>query len=219
MDWVGQIRWRLLAASGVVAALVGSTGCGDAEDVPTADELIERAVSAGELGPGWVSLPDALPRVILNDERDDLPTLDLCADASEVAVSAASDLRWQVGSGAGFDEPGVAIPPALVMLLLADEPNAVHDTFDELREAMTSCLPTEVLIPDAGEFTVTEFDVPPVGDDRRCRPRESRIRPLRRSGWHRRDPRRARRSAARRHPDDPIPVREAPGGSPGRLIR
>ena len=161
-------RWKsrgFLVAVAVVGSAV-SVGCGTSDDVPSADELVDLGVTGADLGPAWASTPDALPGVILNDERGDLATLDLCPDASDDAIATAADLRWQVGSGVGFAGADVAIPPALVVLLLADDPDAIRDTFDELREAMTSCLPTEVTLIDAGDFAVSELDVPDVGDDR-----------------------------------------------------
>lgn len=90
----------------------------------------------------------------------------LCPDASADASATAADLRWQVGSGAGFVGVDATIPPALVVLLLADDPDTVSDTFEEFRVAMTSCLPNEVTLIDAGNFTVTELVVPAIGDDR-----------------------------------------------------
>ena len=163
----GATRRTVLALIGTMV-LVGPllSACGDDEDVPTVDALIDRVVTADELGPRWESPPEMAPRMIVDDDRAELATLDLCTDATAEAREAASGLRWQVGGGAEFTTDDAAFRPALVVLLSADEPDHLRDTFEILRGAMTSCLPTEVSIADAGDFSVTELIVPAVGDDR-----------------------------------------------------
>lgn len=161
-----RVSWiHTLAA---VSLVLGGSACGDDDTaVPTADELADRAVTVEDLGAAWQSSPESEPQVINDETRADLATLDLCPDASEDDQQLATGLEWQVASGAGFvgDTEGT-FTPALIEVLLADEPDTVTDTFETLREAMTMCVPGEVSLPDSGNFMVTALEVPEVGEDR-----------------------------------------------------
>lgn len=159
---------RLLAALTVTALVTTTAGCGD-EDVavPTPDELLQRTVTAADLGDPWRSAPESEPQIITDDNRGDLATLDVCADASEDDRRLATELAWQVIGAAGYvTDPVPAFTPTLTASLLADDPAMIRDTFETLRTAMTGCLPTSTVIIDAGEFEVTELDISSVGDDR-----------------------------------------------------
>ncbi len=162
---------RTIAAASLA---VGGFACGGGDDdtaVPTADELVDRAVTAEDLGSDWASPPGSAPEIVTDDTRDDLATLDLCPDAPKSDQKRAAELEWQVASGAGFvgatdSDIAGAFAPALTGVLLADDPDAVTDTFEMLRDGMTSCVPGEMFLPDGGDFTVTALDVSAVGDDR-----------------------------------------------------
>lgn len=161
-----RVSWvHTLAAASLVLA---GSACGDDETaVPTTDDLVDRAVTVEDLGADWQSSPESEPQVVTDEARADLATLDLCPDASEDDQEFAAGLEWQVGSGAGFvgDTVGT-FTPALIEVLLADEPDEVTDIFETLRDGMTMCVPGEVSLPDAGNFTVTALEVPEVGEDR-----------------------------------------------------
>jgi putative hemolysin len=159
-------RHRPIAAAILVTSLM-SSGCGEDDTVPTADDLVERAMTADALGAPWQAAPDAEPQIIGADDRADLATLDLCPDASEDDRTRAGSIPWQVASAVGTPPTGdAAFAPSLIQTLISDEPDDIEDLFELLRDGMTSCVPGTTLLPDGGEFEVSLLDLPPVGDDR-----------------------------------------------------
>ena len=159
---------RLITAFTATALAIAAAGCGEEEViVPTAEELVQRTVTAADLGDPWRSIPEAEPQVITDETRGDLATLDVCADASEDDRRRATELPWQVIGAAGYvTDPPPTFTPTLTASLLADDPASIRDTFEMLQTAMTACLPTSTVLTDAGEFEVTELDTSSVGEDR-----------------------------------------------------
>ena len=152
----------------VVAGLVmtgAACGGGDA-DVPTAADLLVRVVTAADLGPDWSPSEVAPPGTIAAADRSDLAVLELCPEATDAARAQADGLVWQVRSGADFTAATGEPLPSLVVLLLADDPDTVTETFDVLRDRMTDCLPTDLDSVAAGPVAASALDLPDVGDDR-----------------------------------------------------
>lgn len=149
--------------AGLVMTLLACGG-GDA-DVPTADDLLARVVTAADLGPDWSSSATP-PSTLAAADRSNLPVLELCPDATDAARAQADGLVWQVRSGADHTAASGEPFPSLVILLLADDPDTVTETFDVLRDRMTDCLPTDLDSVATGPVAASALDLPDVGDDR-----------------------------------------------------
>ncbi len=167
------MRAAWIPAVAVAGLTIVGSACGGDGDVavPTADALVDLAVTADDLGADWASSPESEPQVVSDDTRGDLATLDLCPEAPEDDQRRAAELEWQAASGAGWvgeagSDVASAFTPALIEVLLADDPDAITDTFEMLQDGMTSCVPGEIFLPDGGDFTVDALDVSAVGDDR-----------------------------------------------------
>ncbi|MDI9628416.1 MAG: hypothetical protein QM286_07715 [Acidobacteriota bacterium] len=141
--------------------------------VPTTAELGGMLATPADLGPGWglwegfADWPGGAPGTVSDEQRELLPQLPMCPNATAEARALAEGLQWQ-----GFTQLHLQTPdPFATMVvaqqvLLADAPGQVGSIFATLRDGLTACL-TESL--PAGEWEIglrESFEVPAVGDDR-----------------------------------------------------
>lgn len=179
--------FRLAIAALAACTLVGCAGQGDGDaspttpadspaatssttTVPTADELAGLLVTPEDLGPDWSAWegfeawPDGAPGVIPEDQRELVPTLELCPAAGEEAVALAAELPWQAFTQLHqeTDDPFATMVVAQE-LLLADEPERTAETFATLRDGLSACLAAS----DDWEIGRGEsLEVPAVGEER-----------------------------------------------------
>lgn len=141
--------------------------------VPSAAQLADHLVAPADLGPGWTlwegftAWPGGKPGVIPDDQRDQLPKLQLCPNAGQEAVALAEGLPWQAFTQVHQEtrDPFATMVVAQQQLL-ADEPDRTAQTFATLRDGLTNCL-TENL--PAGDWEIgraERLEVPAVGQDR-----------------------------------------------------
>jgi hypothetical protein len=167
----------------VVAALgLGSlVSCGGDEEAEPSLELLSRALlSIDDLDGEWTlfSGPDddqkLDPSGILTEEQRELvPSFDLCDRASDEARDEAEnlrplafrqlDLKVDDEIDPPFDRTGHMI--FLQEFLYAGKPGEIKESFDLLRAGMIECF-GEIPAGDEGPGFAEELAVPEVGDDR-----------------------------------------------------
>lgn len=147
--------------------------------VPTAEQLAAHLVTAGTYDGTWtVNVPQdaqsAIDGVVPESQQEMLPSLQLCAKASEESRAAADALRWQafrqldqfetnpIDMATG-DRVGHMI--FIQEFLLAGDPAEVETTFDALRDGVRAC---EGKIPagEEGPGKAEPMTLPDVGEDR-----------------------------------------------------
>jgi hypothetical protein len=101
-----------LAAASVLAA------CGDDQDTPpTAEQLAAQLVTVDSFDGDWTINPgpddgtDMTSGVIPEDQRDMLPTVELCDAASPEAQAAVESLTWMAFRQLDLDEDDPIDPP------------------------------------------------------------------------------------------------------------
>lgn len=169
----------LTAVSLTLALLAGCGDDGADGAVPTAEELASKLLTPGDLDGTWTvnAGPDDAPMptsgVVTDAARVMLPSVELCADASEESRAAAEGLAWAAFRQLNMTPDDPIEPPDdreghmvfVQQFLLAGEPAAVEETFDLVREGMQACL-GEIETGEEGPGTAAEMDTPDVGDDR-----------------------------------------------------
>lgn len=138
--------------------------------VPTAAELAGFLATPAELGPDWTAWegfeawPDGAPGVIPEDQRELIPTLELCPAAGEESVALAAELPWQAFTQLHqeTDDPFATMVVAQE-LLLADEPQRTTQTFTTLRDGLSACMTAS---EDREIGRGESLEVPAVGEDR-----------------------------------------------------
>ena len=184
----------LIALTGAAILLLGACG-GNGSDsgalsssdepawsqgaVPTAGQLASVLVTVDDFDGTWtVNVPPgsqmATPGVVPEDQQQMLPTIELCAKASEESRSAADALRWQafrqldqseqdpIDMAAG-DRVGHMI--FVQEFLMSGDPAEVEKTFDALREGMRACQ-GKIPAGEEGPGETEPMSIPEVGDDR-----------------------------------------------------
>lgn len=172
-----------LRVVGVTALLASTAGCGsDAAEVtiPTPEALAASLVTPQDFegewtineGPSEGSEPPS-SGVITDEQRDMLPTFELCAQASAESRAAMEDLRWTAFRQLDLTVEDPIQPPNdrtghLVFvqeLLSAGEPDEIETTFGLLRDGMQACL-GDIPVGEEGPGTAEVMALPDVGDDR-----------------------------------------------------
>jgi hypothetical protein len=147
--------------------------------VPTAVELASALVTEDDYDGTWtVNVPPdseaAISGVVPESQQGMLPTIELCADASDESRSAADALRWQAFRQldqseanpidmAGGDRVGHMI--FVQEFLLSGEPAEVETTFNALRQGMRACQ-GKIPAGEEGPGRSEPRAIPDVGDDR-----------------------------------------------------
>lgn len=170
-------RWTwavAVSALVLVAACGGDAGPGEPpgdEQTPSATDLAGILVTAEDLGDGWSvdepPVPQEVPGVVSEEERANLPRIELCDEASDAADAAAEDLRWSAFRQVSFDTGAPREHLVFVQeFLLSDSPATVEETYDALASGIADCVGTAQEYPDGETGESKPLTVPPIGDDR-----------------------------------------------------
>lgn len=166
----------------MVAGSLLLASCGNGEEtIPSAEQLSDMLISADDVEGDW-SLFDGPqggdqmidPSGILTDEQRELvPSFELCDRASDEAKQVADDLRPVV-----FRQMDLAVddeidPPSdreghmvfLQQSLFAGDPDELADSFTIVRDELRACL-GPIPAGEEGPGFAEELTVPEVGDDR-----------------------------------------------------
>lgn len=175
------MRMRDVMVGSVVVFIVSAlVSCGGDDAVPTAEELSASVVMVDDFEGEWTLFAGPEddqqldPSGILTDEQRDLvPSFELCDRASDEARSVADSLRPLV-----FRQMDLAVddeidPPFdrtghmifMQQFLYAGDSDEMAESFDLVREGMLECL-GEMPAGEEGPGFAEELEVPEVGDDR-----------------------------------------------------
>lgn len=175
------MRMRNVIAVSVMVSIVSAlVSCGGDDAVPTAEELSASVVMVDDFEGEWTLFAGPEddqqldPSGILTDEQRDLvPSFELCDRASDEARSVADSLRPLV-----FRQMDLAVddeidPPFdrtghmifMQQFLYAGDSDEMAESFDLLRAGTTQCL-GEIPAGEEGPGLAQELDVPEVGDER-----------------------------------------------------
>jgi hypothetical protein len=170
---------RVLGALGLVAASV-LAGCGDDEDTPpTAEQLAAQLVTVDSFDGEWTINPgpddgtDMTSGVIPEDQRDMLPTIELCDAASPEAQDAAESLTWMAFRQLDLDEEDPIDPPNdrtghmvfVQQFLTSGSADELESTFELLRSGSEACL-GPIAQSEEGPGQAEAMPIPEVGDAR-----------------------------------------------------
>lgn len=184
---------RRLSALALVLPLLALPGCGDepAPDArtdaggdPSASEVAAFLVNAEDLGDQWTEVTPPDPEVafeggVVKDEnRDYLPRMEFCPDASAESKEVAGDLQWQAFRQLDYDtgmvrptaEPTPGSPPPqhhLVFLqeFLLRDAGDVEDLYAAVAAGMEACTGQTNEYPDGETGRSKPLDMPAVGDE------------------------------------------------------
>ena len=168
--------------SAVTLGAITLVSCGDeANSIPTAQELSSSLVTADDLDGEWSLFTgpqggdeDIDPSGILTDEQRELvPSFDLCDKASDDAKKAAEGLRPVVFRQLDLTVDEEIDPPFdrtghLIFLqefLYTGDENEMAATFASVRDGLTDCL-GDIPAGEEGPGRAESLDVPAVGDER-----------------------------------------------------
>lgn len=164
---------------GVVSVV--AQACSGDRSIPSARELSEALVTADDLEGEWAFNPGPQggeaaidPSGILTDEqRDLLPSFELCDRASDEAKKIASTMRPLVFRQLDLAEEDEIDPPFdrtghmifLQEFLYTDASYRLESSFESLRDGMTACF-GEMPAGEEGPGFVEALTLPDIGDDR-----------------------------------------------------
>jgi hypothetical protein len=163
-----------LAAAAVLAA------CGDDQDTPpTAEQLAAQLVTVDSFDGDWTINPgpddgsDMTSGVIPEDQRDMLPTAELCDAASPEAKAAAESLSWMAFRQLDLDEDDPIDPPMdrtghmvfVQQFLASGDADELATTFELLRSGSEACF-GPIAATEEGPGRAEAMPVPAVGDAR-----------------------------------------------------
>jgi hypothetical protein len=163
-----------LAATSVLAA------CGDDQDTPpTAEQLAAQLVTVDSFEGDWTvnagpdDGTDMTSGVIPEDQRDMLPTVELCDAASPEAQAAADSLTWMAFRQLDLEEDDPINPPNdrtghmvfVQQFLTSGDADELATTFELLRSGSEACF-GPIAATDEGPGQAEAMPVPTVGDAR-----------------------------------------------------
>lgn len=170
---------RVLSVLGLAAAAV-LAGCGDGQDTPpTAEQLAAQLVTVDSFDGDWTINPgpddgtDMTSGVIPEDQRDMLPTVELCDAASPEARDAAESLTWMAFRQLDLDEDDPIDPPNdrtghmvfVQQFLTSGDHDQLATTFELLRSGSEACL-GPIAAGEEGPGQAEAMPIPEVGDAR-----------------------------------------------------
>lgn len=140
--------------------------------VPTPEELASTLVLPGDLDGKWTSwegpdpAPTGVPGVVPEDQRGNLPRLELCDKARPASLRAAEQLRWQAFRQLNLSTPDAARMHQVFVqeFLLADAPAEMAATFRKLRAGLRACVGTSRAYGEGMNGTSRRIAVPQLGD-------------------------------------------------------
>jgi hypothetical protein len=155
-------------------------GCGDDQDTPpTAEQLAAQLVTVDSFEGDWTINPgpddgtDLTSGVIPEDQRDMLPTVELCDAASPEAQDAVDSLTWMAFRQLDLEEEDPIDPPSdrtghmvfVQQFLTSGDEDELAATFELLRSGSEACFgPIEA--GEEGPGQAEAMPVPEVGDAR-----------------------------------------------------
>ena len=163
-----------LAAASVLAA------CGDDQDTPpTAEQLAAQSVTVDSFDGDWTinagpdDGTDMTSGVIPEDQRDMLPTVELCDAASPEAKAAAESLTWMAFRQLDLDEDDPIDPPNdrtghmvfVQQFLTSGDADELATTFELLRSGSEACF-GPIAATEEGPGQAEAMPIPEVGDAR-----------------------------------------------------
>lgn len=171
---------NVMLGSALLLAVGALTSCGGDESIPTARQLSEALITASDFEGEWTLFAGPEedqqldPSGILTDEQRELvPSFDLCDRASDDAKKAAESLRPIVFRQLNLTVDDEIDPPFdrtghmifLQQFLYAGASDEIEESFDLVRAGMIECL-GEMPAGEEGPGFADELEVPEVGDDR-----------------------------------------------------
>ncbi len=149
------------------------------DEIPTADELAASLVTTDDFDGDWTILQppegsDASSSgVVTDDERDMLPSFELCPAASAESSAAALGLEWKAFRQLDLTEDDPIEPPNdrsghmifVQEFLMSGEPDAIETTFGLLSSGLQACL-GDIPADEEGPGTMELMALPGVGDER-----------------------------------------------------
>jgi len=170
---------RVLGVLGLAAAAVFA-GCGEDQDnQPAAEQLAAQLVTVDSFDGDWTinagpdDGTDMTSGVIPEDQRDMLPTVELCDAASPEAQAAAESLTWMAFRQLDLDEDDPIDPPNdrtghmvfVQQFLTSGDSEELATTFELLRSGSEACFgPIEA--GEEGPGQAEAMPIPDVGDAR-----------------------------------------------------
>lgn len=163
-----------LAAASVLAA------CGDDQDAPpTAEQLAAQLVTVDSFEGDWTinagpdDGADMTSGVVPEDQRDLLPAVELCEDASPEAQAAVESLTWMAFRQLDLAEDDPIDPPNdrtghlvfVQQFLTSGDADALASTFELLRSGSEACL-GPIAAAEEGPGQAEAMAVPAVGEAR-----------------------------------------------------
>jgi hypothetical protein len=163
-----------LAAASVLAA------CGDEQDAPpTAEQLAAQLVTVDSFDGDWTinagpdDGTDMTSGVIPEDQRDMLPTVELCDAASPEAQAAVESLTWMAFRQLDLDEDDPIDPPNdraghmvfVQQFMTSGDGDELAATFELLRSGSEACF-GPIAAGEEGPGQAVAMPVPSVGDAR-----------------------------------------------------
>jgi hypothetical protein len=170
---------RALSVLGLAAAAV-LAGCGDDRDAPpTAEQLAAQLVTVDSFDGAWTinagpdDGTDMTSGVIPEDQRDMLPTVELCDAASPEAQAAAESLTWMAFRQLDLNEDDPIEPPNdrsghmvfVQQFLTSGDADELESTFDLLRSGSEACF-GPIAAGEEGPGQAEAMPIPEVGDAR-----------------------------------------------------
>jgi hypothetical protein len=154
--------------------------CGDDQDAPpTAEQLAAQLVTTDSFEGDWTvnagpdDGTDMTSGVVQEDQRDMLPTIELCDAASPEAQAAAESLTWMAFRQLDLDEDDPIDPPNdrtghmvfVQQFLTSGDADELATTFELLRSGSEACF-GPIAVGEEGPGQAEAMPVPAVGDAR-----------------------------------------------------
>jgi hypothetical protein len=170
---------RVLSVLGLAAATV-LAGCGDDQETPpTAKQLAAQLVTVDSFDGDWTinagpdDGTDMTSGVIPEDQRDMLPTVELCDAASPEAQDAAESLTWMAFRQLDLNEDDPIDPPNdrtghmvfVQQFLTSGDADELATTIELLRSGSEACF-GPIAATEEGPGQAEAMPIPEVGDAR-----------------------------------------------------
>lgn len=175
------MRVRNVMVGSLLLGLSVFVSCGGDDSIPTAEDLSGMLLAASDLEGEWVLFNgpqggDEMvdPSGILTDEQRELvPSFDLCDRANDDARRVAETLRPIVFRQMNLVVDDEIDPPLdrsghmvfLQEFLYVGDPDEIEESFDLVRAGMVECF-GEIPAGEEGPGFAAELEVPDVGEDR-----------------------------------------------------
>jgi hypothetical protein len=164
----------------VIGVMCLFVSCASDEAIPTAERLSDALITADDIDGDWTLF--AGPQggdeqidpsgILTNEQRELVPSLEMCDEASDEAKRATERLRPVVfrqlnlavddGIDPPFDRTGHLI--FLQEFLYTGDRKEMENTYSSIRQGLTDCL-GDLPAGEEGPGRAEEMDVPEVGDE------------------------------------------------------